>query len=410
MSRESRPNRAWRIASKELLQTRRDRLAALFTIILPVVFTIFLGLIIGSQGGDSHIPVAVADQDATVASRQFVAQLKASPLIKVETMTAAELDTAVEDQKVAAALVIPKGFEAAAGGQAGAQSGAQATLTLIRVETSSGAQTVSQAVQTIISDLNVQLLASRVAAEQVSAAGGSSSGDLVSAARPLVKAAMASPAVTVTTVQANSGDSGAAVQGAGGFVISSTGSLIQWVLFSLLTVATGVAWERRTGVLRRLAAAGVPGRTIIAGKMIGMVVITFLQQVMLVLLGALAFGVHYFHSPVALLMTMVTLSVLAASVGLLISALFRSEPPVIATTVISAQLLAVLGGAWFPLEVTGAAFSRVAHFLPTAWIMDSLHGIVLKGWGAGDVLTPLGFVWIWIVAVCALAVWRFRPE
>ena len=42
-------NRAWHIATKELLQTRRDRLAALFTIILPMVFTIFLGLIIGSR-------------------------------------------------------------------------------------------------------------------------------------------------------------------------------------------------------------------------------------------------------------------------------------------------------------------------------------------------------------------------
>ena len=36
----------------------------------------------------------------------------------------------------------------------------------------------------------------------------------------------------------------------------------------------------------RLAATGVSGRTIIEGKMMGMVIITFLQQVMLVLLGA----------------------------------------------------------------------------------------------------------------------------
>jgi ABC-type multidrug transport system permease subunit len=144
--------------------------------------------------------------------------------------------------------------------------------------------------------------------------------------------------------------------------------------------------------------------------MMGMVIITFLQQIMLVLLGALAFGVGYFNSVPALLMTMVTLSVLAACVGLLISALFHSEPPVIATTVIGAQLLAVLGGAWFPLEVTSAGFSRVAHFFPTAWIMDSLHGIVLKDWGAGDVVGLLGYTWIWIIALFAIAVWRFRPE
>jgi ABC-2 type transport system permease protein len=144
--------------------------------------------------------------------------------------------------------------------------------------------------------------------------------------------------------------------------------------------------------------------------MMAMVIITFLQQVMLILIGALAFGVDYFNSPAALLMTMISLSLLAACIGLLISALFRSEPPVIATTVITAQLVAVLGGAWFPLEVTGAGFSRVAHFFPSAWIMDSLHGIVLKGWGALDVLMPLGIVWAWIVVLFALAVWRFRPE
>lgn len=403
-------SRAWRIASKELLQTRRDRLAAVFTIILPIVFTIFLGLIIGSSSGDVHIPIAVADQDATATSRQFIEQLKGSPLLEVKIMTAGELDTAVEDQKVAAGLVIPKGFEAATGGQTGAQNAAQSALTLIRIETSTGAQSVSQAVQAAVSDLNVRILATRVAAEQVSAATGSSAEDLRAAARPFVETALASPAVSVTTVDANSGDSGSAVEGAGAFVISSTGSLVQWVLFSLLTVATGVAWERRTGVLRRLAGAGVSGSTIIGGKMMGMVIITFLQQLMLVLLGALAFGVDYFSSPVALFMTMVSLSVLAASLGLLISALFHSEPPVIATTVISAQLLAVLGGAWFPLEVTSATFSRVAHFFPSAWIMDSLHGITLKGWDAGDVLAPLGIVWIWIVALLALAVWRFRPE
>lgn len=399
-------SRAWRIAAKELLQTGRDKLAAIFTIILPIVFTIFLGLIIGNQTGDPNIPMAVADQDATPVSKQFVEQLDASPLLKVKTMTADELDAAVQDQKVAAALMVPKGFGAA--GQAPGPA-EPVTLTLIRIETSSGAQTVAQTIQAAVADMNSRLLAVKVVVEQVSVAGGSSGGADLTAAESLVKTAMESPAISTKTVEANAGESDA-VEGAGGFVIASTGSLVQWVLFSLLTVSTGVAWERRRGLLRRLAATGVSGRTIIEGKMMGMVIITFLQQVMLVLLGALAFGVDYFNSPGALLMTMVSLSVLASCVGLLISALFRTEPPVIATTVITAQMLALLGGAWFPLEVTGSGFSRVAHVFPSAWIMDSLHGIVLKGWGAGEVLLPLGIVWAWIIVILAAAVWRFRPE
>jgi ABC-2 type transport system permease protein len=140
------------------------------------------------------------------------------------------------------------------------------------------------------------------------------------------------------------------------------------------------------------------------------VIITFIQQALLILLGQLAFGVDYFNSPLALVMTMISLSVLAASVGLLISSAFRSEQAIVATTVISAQLLAALGGAWFPLEITSASFSRVAHFLPTAWVMDSFHGIILKDWGTADVLFPLGIVWIWIIVLFGSAVWRFRPE
>ena len=400
-------NRAWRIATKELLQTRRDRLAAVFTIVLPIVFTIFLGLIIGSAAGDNSIPVAVVDQDLTQASQQFLDRLETSPLLKLNVMTAGEIDTAVEDQSAAAALIIPKGFEAAL------DSSQSLSIPLVRLETSTGAQSVLQAVQTAVAELNSGLLAANVAAEQVSAATGAEPGaDLAASARSLVQAALASPVVAVETVDANSKANTAAyaVEQAGGFVIASTGSLVQWVLFSLLTVATGVAWERRWGLLRRLASTGVSGRVIIEGKMMGMVIITFLQQLMLVLLGQIAFGVDYFSSPAALFMTMISLSFLAASIGLLISAVFRSEPPVIATTVITAQLLAVLGGAWFPLEVTSPQFSRVAHFFPSAWIMDSLHGITLKDWGVPEVLGPLGFVWVWIAVLFAFAVWRFRPE
>jgi ABC-type multidrug transport system permease subunit len=403
-------NRAWHIAAKELLQTRRDRLAAVFTIILPIVFTIFLGVIIGSSGGERSLPVAVVDQDLTQASQQLRDRLEASPLIALKTMTADKIDTAVEDQSVAAALIIPKGFGAALEGSQ------PLTLPLVRLETSTGAQSVAQEVQTAVSDLNSGLLAAKIAAEQVSAATGAAAGapspDLITVARSLVQTAIASPVISVQTVDANSRATaaGSAVQQAGGFVIASTGSLVQWVLFSLLTVATGVAWERRWGLLRRLASTGVSGRVIIEGKMMGMVIITFLQQLMLVLLGQIAFGVDYFGSPVALFMTMISLSFLAACIGLLISAVFRSEPPVIATTVITAQLLAVLGGAWFPLEVTSPQFSRVAHFFPSAWIMDSLHGITLKDWGVPQVLGPLGIVWLWIAVLFAFAVWRFRPE
>jgi ABC-2 type transport system permease protein len=394
-------NRPWHITTKELLQIRRDRLAALFTLVLPVVFTVFLGLLIGQVAEDPRVPLALADEDHTAASQQLVSRLEAAALLEVVVMTAAEVDAAVQDRSVAAGVIIPAGLEA------DLASGAQPTLSFVMIETAGGAQTARQAVQAAISQANITLLATEAAAGVVAEATGLPVDEgLRATIGRSVEAALARPAASVTVVQAGSSSR----PEPSGFEQSSPGGLVNWVLFGLLTVTTGVAWERRQGLLRRLISTGVSGRQIVSGKVLAMVIITFLQQLLLVILGQAAFGVDYFSSPVALFMTMLSLSVLAASFGLLISSLFRSEQAIIATTVISAQLLAALGGAWFPLEVTSASFSRIAHFFPTAWIMDSLHGITLSDWGIAEVLRPLGFVWIWIVVIFGLAVWRFRPE
>jgi ABC-2 type transport system permease protein len=393
--------RVWYIAGKELLQTRRDRLAALFTIVLPVVFTVFLGILIGGFDNGSTIPLAVADADGSAASQQLIEQLKGASLLQIKPMSIDSVDQAVQDQSVAAALEIPAGYGKAFDG------GQPATVTFVRIETSSGAQSVSEAVQAVVARLNATVIAGNSAAEQVSIKTGRPLGDtLLQQSMTLAASQVASPAISVK-VQASGSSQ---VQQVGGFDQASTGSLVQWVLFGLLSVGTGMVWERRTGLIRRLSVSGVKTSEIFTGKLLAMFAITFLQQLFLVLLGQLAFGVDYFNNPVALVMIMISLSVFASSIGLLISSVFRSEQAVIATTVISAQLLAALGGAWFPLEITSATFSRVAHFLPTAWVIDSLHGIILKGWGVTQVLYPLGIVWIWIVVLFGLAVWRFRPE
>jgi ABC-2 type transport system permease protein len=394
--------RVWQIASKELLQNRRDKLAALFTIILPVIFTVFLGLLIPDTGdGNGSLPLALADSDGTEISQQLAGRLEDSPLLELKLMTAAEVDKAVKDQKVAAGLIIPEGYGASIEGRQ------PATLSFIAVSTSSGAQSARTAVNKVVSQSNARILATQIAAEQVAAETGRAlDGALLTSAGSLVDARLATPAITVALTDAGTS---AGIQ-AGGFDQSSTGSLVNWVLFSLLGISAGVVLERRRGLLRRLSVAGVRGWEIIGGKMLAMVMLTFLQQLLLVLLGQLAFGVDYFSSPAALLLVMVSLSIMAASFGLLISVLFRSEQAVIATTVISAQLLAALGGAWFPLEIAGASFSKVAHFLPSAWVMDSLHGIILKDWGVADVLGPMGIVWVWAVALFATAVWRYRAD
>ena len=90
------------------------------------------------------------------------------------------------------------------------------------------------------------------------------------------------------------------------------------------------------------------------------------------------------------------------------AAVLRSEQALIATTVIVSMSISALSGAWFPLEITGPAFQFVGHLLPTAWILDGLRGIVVRGFDVADVLPALAVSLVWATGLFALAVWRFR--
>jgi len=384
---------------KDLLQTRRDRMAALFTIILPIAFTVFFGLLFGGfSSGNERIPLAVADGDGGAVAQELVALLKESPVVDVRIVQAVAVEKQVDDEKVAAALVIPQGFSAAMG------SGGGAAVTVVRVLGSTGATSVEEAVRAAVDRLVAERVAGTVAIDTVAATTGVSSGAAEAAA--IAGGLLAEPVLTVATQ-----DSGSrAGQIPRGFDQASPGMLVNWIMFSLLTAATGLVMERKNGAVQRLLTTHATRRQVIAGKSLAMFIITMIQQVLLIGLGQLVFGVDYLRDPAALLLTMITLSAMASCLGLLLATVFRSEQAVIATTVIVSMVLSALGGAWFPLEVTGAGFARIAHFVPTSWILDSFRGIILKGWGVPDVLMPLGVVWLFTLVFFGVAAWRFRFE
>jgi len=390
--------RIWALADKDLLQTRRDKLAAVFTLIMPLAFTLFLGLLFG--GEDGATPVAVANQDkGGEAATELVQGLKKSPVVEVETMGAGKLEEQVDEQRVAAGLIIPAGYsEAVAAGEA-------ATLTFVRDAGSSAAQTVENEVRTIAAGQVVEDRAATAAADAVAGAFGARSAEqLKSEADRYVQDSLSAPALTVKTVASGSTEG----EVPSGFDLTSTGMIVNFVLFSTMTAGIALIMERRSGTLQRLMTTRATRWELIAGKVLGMFVLTFVQQVLLIGVGALAFGVDYFNDPLALLMVMVGLSALVSCLGLLLATLFGSEQALVAASVLISMAWAAMSGGWFPLEITGPTFSAIGHALPTAWILDAMRGIILKDYGIADVLPAVGNAFAWAAGLFLIGVWRFR--
>ena len=388
-------SRIWTLAAKDLLETRRDRLALLFIVIMPLAFTAFFGLMFGA--GSDRLPLALYNADSGAPARELVTMLQDSAVVKVEPMTAEEAEKAADDGKVTAALLIPSGFSAAL------TAGEPVDLTVVGVSGSSGVQ----AVQTEIAGLAGQVAAGEGAAQAavaVAADGHTSMEAALLVARPLAAESLADPVATIKVVAAGS----AAGQIPTGFVLSSPGMMINFIMFSMLTAGIALIQERRNFTLLRLMTTRLRRWELIGGKVVGMFALTFVQQIILIGAGQLLFGVDYLRDPAALLLMMIALSLVASTLGLLLASVLSSEQAMVAATVLVSMAVSALSGAWFPLEIAGQTFQTVGHLLPTAWILDALRGIIVRGYDISDVLPAFGVALAWSAALFTAAVWRFR--
>jgi ABC-2 type transport system permease protein len=405
--------RAIDLAGKDLLQIMRDWKSALFLVAMPILFTLFFGFILApsDDGGDARLLVGVVNYDSSGdLAAHLQAMLAASDVIRpvaVEEVGVGGIDQQVQDGTLAAAIVVPEGFSREA------LAGETLPLTIVADEASTAGQTAYHGTETPVARFTSVLQAARISAEAYAAREGFANERVrtayVQEAVGLAVAGWLQPPLRVSTEQAT----GAAAKGdliPSGFAQSSPGMMVQFAIFGLITSAMVLVVERKTGALKRLLTTPTRRATVIGGHLLAMFLVAFFQQALLVAVGYLFFGVDYLRAPAATLTMMVTLSLWAASLGLLIGALAQQEEQVVTWSLIAMFLFAALGGAWFPLEVAGDAFATIGHLMPTAWAMDGLQNIVVRGQGLGSVLMPAGILLACTAAFFGLAVWQFRFE
>jgi ABC-2 type transport system permease protein len=193
-------------------------------------------------------------------------------------------------------------------------------------------------------------------------------------------------------------------------VQASSGMMVQFAIFGLITAAMVLVLERKNKTLQRLLTTPIKRWEVIAGHLFAMFAVIFLQETLLVVFGQLTFNVSYARQPLAVLIMMIALALWAASLGLLISALAQKEEHVVTLSLIAMFLFASLGGAWFPLEVAGDTFAAIGHIMPTAWAMDGFQNLLMRGLGLKSVLLPAGMLGLYTLAFFVLAIWRFEFE
>ncbi|MFB6985929.1 ABC transporter permease [Streptomyces sp. NPDC056304] len=174
--------------------------------------------------------------------------------------------------------------------------------------------------------------------------------------------------------------------------------------FTGQAIATG--FERRYGVLKRLAASPLPRWALMTAKTLAVLVTEVLQVVLLTVI-AFALGWSPHGNPFAVLLLLVLGTAAFSGLGLLMAGTLKAEATLAAANLVFLLLL-VGGGVIVPLDKFPDAVQSALGLLPIAALSDGLRDVLQHGasmpWG------DLGILAVWAVLGLGAAARFFRWE
>lgn len=391
------------LAFKDISQILRDKRSLLFLVVMPIAFTFFMGFAYrsgGNQNEDTRIPLAVVNPEPdAVLNQALLARLAASDAMRVEHMTEDDGLGALRQGEVAGVLVIPQGFSAQV------WAGKEAQIQLIAASASAQGQSLYQALKVPIAQLLSAAEISRESAEWVGAADASP--EQSAAFEYAWRRWNETSQISLVRIEQAAAETSSDWTGGNPYNQASPGILVQFAIFGLVTSGQILVQEKKSRTLQRLITIAMKPWQIVAGHMLAMFTLTFLQTALLVVFGQLVFDVNYGREPLGVLLIAITLGLWIASMGLLIGVAAKEDQQVILYALIAMFAFSALGGTWFPLEATGGAFATIGRATPSAWAMTGLQNILIRGLGLESVWTAAAVLSAYALGFFALAVWRF---
>ncbi len=392
--------RIFDIAAKDLLQLLRDRKTFLFFLIMPIVFTFLFGYAFGGFGNnnsDRRLPVGFIDQDKTSLSRELRNLLENSKIIHlldVSNLDDTELQNRVADGKLAAAMIIPARY------QHEMLHGRPARILLISESGTAVSTSIESEVLTAVIRLDSAVRTALLLEEAL--------GDKAPYDHSLKSALLAweDPPIrvieNVAMVKKDENRDNAALEH------TAPGMMLQFAIAGLLVSAQVIVSERKSRSLQRLLTTATGRVHILLGHYLAIFVLVFSQFLVLIAFGQLVLRLNYIVQPLATLVMAVSAALCIAALGLLIGILAKNEEQAIVFSLIPMFILAGLGGAWVPLEVTGSTFQVIGHISPIAWAMDGIKNILSRGLGIQSVLLPAAALLGYAILFFSLSAWRFH--
>ncbi len=159
------------------------------------------------------------------------------------------------------------------------------------------------------------------------------------------------------------------------------------MLISALMTSVSIVREKETGTMEVLLVSPLRPAQIIIGKVTPYVLLSFINAIVIILLGNYVFGLPVRGSTVLLLLESILFIVMALSLGIFISTVTSNQQTAMMISMFALMLPTILlSGFIFPIENMPRILQWLCQLMPPKWFIIIIKNIMIKG-------TGLAYIW-----------------
>jgi ABC-2 type transport system permease protein len=366
--------RAYAIALKEFVQMRRDRLTFAMIVGIPIAQVLLFGFVINTD--PKALPTAVVDYDRTEFTRSIVSTLRNTGYFSMVPAppSVAAADAMLARGEIQFAIVFPAGF----------------SRQLLRGE---------QPLVLVAADATDPSATGNALAALSQAGTNALAHDLTG---PLASLSPRSPPFTLD-IQRRYNPEGATQYN----IVPGLLAVILQLTMVMMT-AFAITRERERGTYESLLATPVLPLEVMTGKIAPYIVVGLVQSVIILLAARYLFDVPMMGSLALLGATMMLYIASLLALGYAISTMADNQLQAMQMTFFFFLPTMLLSGFMFPFRGMPQWAQALGELFPATHFLRIVRGILLKGNGAADIVSHLWPIALFMLAVVAISMWRYR--
>jgi len=403
----------WFIALKDLKLFATDRGALFFFILFPFLFIALFSFMNMDDSEDPRLELHLVTQEVEGGlSYQIIgaietedeAQLKPGEPKIVWLKDYDEAYQMVEDEEIAGFLAFPADFTE------GMMTGSGAQLEVVAdADAISDRAALHGLAQAISSQVGSVYVVANASIELLIEQGIIAPDDTAAIERVVQQILSGQEASGESFIEFRTEKVGEVEEeSASNWVIS--GYLVMFVFFAAAIGAEAIVRERQNHTLERLLTGSVRREAILGGIFTGTAAKGLIQILLFWVVGILVFNADLGLSPAAVIILSILMVIMSSAFALMLATLVKTQRSAGSIAVLTALVLAPLGGCWWPLFILPEWMQALAKITPHGWANTGFNKLMLYGADFGAVVPEMLVLVGFAVVFGLIAVWRFRTS